>query len=92
MIWYQIWNLKKSKSYSHWIVLRGRNLNISLVFISQSYFKVPKTIRINAINYFVIKIPDKKEIQQIASNHSTDIDLKISLNLIKNLFENHTHF
>ena len=41
-------------------------LNISLVFISQSYFKVPKTIRLNAKHCFIIKIPDKRELQQIA--------------------------
>ena len=42
------------------LFLRRRKLNISLVFISQSYFKVPKTIRLNAIDYFIIKIPNKK--------------------------------
>ena len=56
--------------------LRGRKLNISLVFISQSYFKVPKTTRLNATHYFIIKIPNKRELQQIASNHSSDIDFK----------------
>ena len=48
------------------LFLRGRKLNISLVFISQSYFKVPKTIRINARHYFIMKIPNKREFQQIA--------------------------
>ena len=41
------------------LFLRGRKLNISIMFISQSYFKVPKTIRINATQYFIIKIPNK---------------------------------
>ena len=41
------------------LFLRGRKLNISLVFISQSYFKVPKTIRINATHRFIMKIPNK---------------------------------
>ena len=40
------------------LFLRGRKSNISLVFISQSYFKVPKTIRLNAAIYFIIKIPN----------------------------------
>ena len=40
------------------LLLRGRKSNISLVFISQSYFKVPKTIRLNAAIYFIIKIPN----------------------------------
>ena len=41
------------------LFLRGRKLNISLVFISQSYFKVPKTIRLNATHYFIMKIHNK---------------------------------
>ena len=48
--------------------LRGRKVNISLVFISQCYFKVPKTVRLNATYYFITKIPIKRELQQIASN------------------------
>ena len=46
------------------LFLRGRKLNISLVFILQSYFKVPKTIRLNATHYFIMKIPNKRELQQ----------------------------
>ena len=45
--------------------LGGRKLNISVVFISQSYFKVPNTIRLNAAHYFIMKIPNKKELQVI---------------------------
>ena len=45
------------------LFLRGRKLNTSLVFISQPYFKVPKTIRLNATHYFIIKIPNKRELQ-----------------------------
>ena len=56
------------------LFLRGRKLNISIVFISQSYFKVPKTIRLNATHYFIVKIPNKRELQQIASNIFFDID------------------
>ena len=52
------------------LFLRGRKLNISLLFISHSYFKVPKTIRLNATHYFIMKIPKKRELQQIVSNHS----------------------
>ena len=53
-----------------------KKLNILLVFISQSYYKVLKTIRLNATDYFVMKIPNKREIQQIASNHLSSIDFK----------------
>ena len=58
------------------LFLRGRKLNISSVFIWQFYFKVPKTLRLNATYYFIMKIFNKKELQQIASNHSSDIDFQ----------------
>ena len=50
------------------LFLRGREFNILFVFISQSYIKVPKTIRLNATYYFIMKIPNKRELQQITSN------------------------
>ena len=56
------------------LFLRGSKFNISLVFISQSYFNV--SIRLNATHYFVTKIPNKRELQQIASNHLSDIEFK----------------
>ena len=54
------------------LFLRGGKLNISFVFISQSFFKVPKTIKINAIRYFILKVPNKKILCQVALNHSSD--------------------
>ena len=65
------------------LFLRERKLNISLVFISQSYFKVPKIIRLNTTHYFIMKIPNKTELQQIASNHSSDIDYRDFMKLYK---------
>ena len=65
------------------LCLRGRKLNILFVFISQSYFKVPKTMRLNATHCFIMKIPDKTELQQIAPNHSSDIEWKDSMRLCK---------
>ena len=65
------------------LFLRGRKLNISLAFISQSYFKVPKTIRLNATHYFIMKIANKRELQQMTSNHSADIDFKDFMKLYK---------
>ena len=44
--------------------LRGRKLNISLVFISQSYFRVPKTKRLNATHYFITKTRNEKYFQK----------------------------
>ena len=63
-------------------ILRIRKLNISLVFISQS-FKVPKTIRLNATHYFFMKIPNKNEFQQVTSNYLSDIHFKDSMKLCK---------
>ena len=65
------------------LFLRGRKPNISLVLISQSYYKVPKTIRLNAPHYFIIKLPNKRELQQIASNHLPSIYFKDFIKLYK---------
>ena len=56
--------------------VRSRKLNISIVFITQSYFKVPKDVRLNSTHFFIMKIPNKRELQQIALNNSSDIDFK----------------
>ena len=63
--------------------IRGRKLNISLVFITQSYFKVPKDVRLNTSDFFVPKIPNKRERQQIAINHSSDINTKDFANIYR---------
>ena len=47
-----------------------RRKYLSCFFFTQSYFAVLKNIRLNSINYFVIKIPNKREPQQIAFNHT----------------------
>ena len=53
-----------------------RKINISLVFITQSYFSVPKDVQLNSTHYFILKINNRKELQNIAINHSADIDYK----------------
>ena len=58
------------------LFIRCRKLNISLVFITQSFFSVPKDVRLNSTHYFIIKIHNRKELQNIAINHSADIDYK----------------
>ena len=68
-------NHKKLKSIVSELFIRCRNLNISLVFITQSYFKVPKDVRLNTTHFFIAKIPNKRELQQIATNHSSNIYL-----------------
>ena len=65
------------------LLIRGRKLNICLVFITQSYFAVSKNIRLNSTHYFIMKIPNQRELQQTAYNHSSDIDFKDFINLHK---------
>ena len=63
--------------------IRARKLRISLVFITQSYFKVPKDVRLNTTHFFIAKIPNKRELQQIAINHSSDISTKDFANIYR---------
>ena len=76
-------NNKKLNSMITELFIRGRKLNISLVFITQSYFKVPKDVRLNTSHFFIMKIPNKRELQQIAINHSSDINTKDFFNIYK---------
>ena len=61
-------NNKKLSPVATELFIRGRKFNISIVFCP-SYFKVPKDVRLNSIHFFIMKIPNKKELQQIALNH-----------------------
>ena len=54
--------------------IRCTKLNISLAFITQSYFSIPKDVRLNSTHYLIMKINNKRELQYIAINHSADID------------------
>ena len=76
-------NNKKLNSIVTELFIRGRKLNISLVFITQSYFKVPKDVRLNTSHFFIEKIPNKRELQQIPINHSSDINAKDFANIYK---------
>ena len=58
------------------LFIRCRKLNISFVFITQFYFSVPKDVRLNSTYYLIMKINNKRELQNIAINHSVDIDYK----------------
>ena len=72
---------KKLNSIVTELFIRGRKLNISLVFITQSYFKVPKDVRLNTSHFFIAKILNKRELQQVAINHSSDISTKDFTNI-----------
>ena len=74
---------KKRNSIVTELFIRGRKLNIYLVFITQSYFPVSKNIRLNSTHYFVMKISNKRKLQQIAFNHSSDINFQDFMNLYK---------
>ena len=76
-------NNKKINSVVSELFIRGRKLNISLVFITQSYFKVPKDVRLNTTHFFIAKIPNKREIQQIGINHSSNINIKDFVNICR---------
>ena len=58
------------------LFIRCRKLNISLVFITQPYFSVPNYVRLNSTHYLIMKINNRKELQNIAINHSANIDYK----------------
>ena len=74
------------------LFIRGRKLNICLAFITQSYFAVPKNIRLNSTHYSVMKIPNKRELQQIVFNHSSHIDFQDFMSLYKKCTEKQYSF
>ena len=74
---------KKLNSIVTELFIRGRKLNICIVFIIQSYFKVPKDVRLSTSHFFITKIPNKRELQLIAINHSSDITTKDFTNIYR---------
>ena len=76
-------NNKKLNPIVTELFIRGRKSNISIVFITQSYFKVSKDVRLTSTHFFVMKISNKRELQQIALNHSSDINFKDFLKIYK---------
>ena len=76
-----MWNLHIKLIVTE-LILRGRTLNI-LLLLYYTFFKMPKTIRLNATHYFIMKVPNKREIQQIASIHLSEIDFKDFMKLYK---------
>ena len=77
-------NNKKLNPVVTELFIRGKKLNISIIFITQLYFKVPKNVRLNSTHFFIMKIPSKRELQQIALNHSSDIDFKDFIKMYNN--------
>ena len=76
-------NNKNLNSIVTELFIRGRKLNISLVFITQSHFKVPKDVKLNTTHFFIAKIVNKRELQQIVTNHLSDISPKDFINIYR---------
>ena len=74
-------NNKKINSVVIELFITDRKVKISVVFITKSYFKVPKDVRLNSTYFFIMKIPNKIELQQISLNHSSDIGFKDFINI-----------
>ena len=83
---------KKRNPIATEFFVTGRKLNISPVFITQSHPAVPRNIRLNSTHYFIMKIPDKRKLQQIAYNHSSDIDFKGFMNFYQKCTKNYILF
>ena len=76
-----IMNNKNFKAIVKELFIRCRKLNVSIVFITQSYFRTPKNARLNSTHYIIMKIQNKKQLQSIAQENCGDIDLKDFLNI-----------
>ena len=74
---------KKLNSIVTELFIKGRKLNISLVFITQSYLKVPKDVRLNTTHFFITRTLSKRELQQIAINHASDIGTEDFINIYR---------
>ena len=87
-----IWSNKILSPILNKLFLRRTKPINSLVFILQSYFEVHLTIRLNATRYFIIRIPNKRELQQISSGHSSDNHFKEFVKLYKDYTEEPNSF
>ena len=83
---------QKTKKIVNYLFIRGKKSNISVVSITQSYCEVPKIVRLNTTYFFVMKIPNKRELEQTAYNRSSHIDFKDFMDLYKNVLQNHILF
>ena len=67
---------KKFQAIIKELFIRCRKINIALVFITQSYFSIPKDVRLNSTHYLIMKINNKRKLENIVRSHSADIDYK----------------
>ena len=84
MLWFLIClAIKKSNSFETQLLFRGRKLNVYLVFIEKYYFNVPINIRLNSTHYLIMKIANKRDLQQKTSNNLSDIGFEDFMNLYR---------
>ena len=83
---------KKFQAIIKELFIRCRKLNISLVFITQSYFSVPKDVRLNSTHYLIMKISSRKDLQNIEIDHSADIDYKDFMKIYRECARGPFHF
>ena len=74
---------KKIQAIINELFIRCRKVNISLVFITQSYCSVATDVRLNSTHYSIMKINNRNELQNIAINHYADIDYKDSIKIYR---------
>ena len=74
---------KKAQQVLKDLFIRCRKLHISLCFLTQSYFSVPKDVRLNCTHYVTFKLNNKRELQNISINYSADIDYKDFLKIVQ---------
>ena len=79
---------KKAQQILKDLFIRCRKLNISICFLTQSYFSVPKNIRLNCTHYILFKLNNKRELQNIAINHLADIDYNDFIKIYRHCTEN----
>ena len=76
---------KKLQAVVKELFIRCRKLNILLIFITQSYFSTPKDVRLNSTHYLIMKIKNRKKLQNIPINHFVDIDYQDFMKIYRNL-------
>ena len=84
LIVFDVMSDEKAQQVLKDLFIRCRKLNISLCFLTQSYFSVPKYVRLNYTHYIIFKLNSKRELQNIAINHSSDIDYKDFIKIYRN--------
>ena len=74
---------KKAQQVLKELFIRCKKLNILLCCLNQSYFSVPKDVRLDYTHYIIFKLNSKRELQNIAINHSADMDYKVFVKIYR---------